>query len=162
VRERERDRNCGSLYRFYSCESICLFYKTSLRARASYVVYANAQRRINSLYHFSLYENICLSYKTSTLPCNCFHLFGGGGYDSILWLSFAQQKLNGSGMEKDLGCKAPSLLTVRVTRGGDQPYPEHNASYNARVVKSYKTTSSLLKCFLLLWKNTLHAITPVL
>jgi hypothetical protein len=89
-------------------------------------------------------------------------IFFGGGYDSILWLSFAQQKLNGSGMEKDLGCKAPSLLTVRVTRGGDQPYPEHNASYNARVVKSYKTTSSLLKCFLLLWKNTLHAITPVL
>jgi hypothetical protein len=48
----------------------------------SFVAYAN----------FSLYENICLSYKTSLLACNCFQI--GGGVDvSILWLSFAQQKL---------------------------------------------------------------------
>jgi hypothetical protein len=33
--------------------------------------------------------------KTSLLACNNFHFFGGGrGDDSILWLSFAQQKSN--------------------------------------------------------------------
>jgi hypothetical protein len=31
-----------------------------------------------------------LFYKTSLLACNCFQIWGGD--DSILWLSFAQQK----------------------------------------------------------------------
>jgi hypothetical protein len=52
--ERETEL-CGSLYRFYLYENICVFYETSLlacstRSRAMYVVYANAHSRINSLY----------------------------------------------------------------------------------------------------------------
>jgi accessory colonization factor AcfC len=40
---------------------------------------------------FSLYENISLFYKTSWLACNHFQIWGEGD-NSILWLSFAQQK----------------------------------------------------------------------
>jgi hypothetical protein len=43
-----------------------------------------------SLYRFSIFESICLFYKTSLLAI--ISKFGGGD-DSILWLSFAQQKL---------------------------------------------------------------------
>jgi hypothetical protein len=68
-------------------ELACLLAASS---RASYALYANAHCRINSLYHFSLHKNICLSYKTSSLACNHFQIWGGD--NSILWLSFAQQK----------------------------------------------------------------------
>jgi hypothetical protein len=50
--------------------------------REIFVVYANA---------LSLFESICLFYKTSLLACNHFQI-GGGVDNSILWLSFAQQK----------------------------------------------------------------------
>jgi hypothetical protein len=82
ARARERESAlCGSLYRFYLYENICLFYKTSLLAacaRTSYVVYANAHSRINSMYQFSLNENIYLSHKTSSIACNHFQIWGGG------------------------------------------------------------------------------------
>jgi hypothetical protein len=45
-----------------------------------------------SLYRLSLFESICLFYKTSLLACNRFQFFVWGGDNSILWLSFAQQK----------------------------------------------------------------------
>jgi hypothetical protein len=52
--------------------------------------YSYACELCGGLYHFSLYENICLFYKTSLLACIFFPI--GGGDNSILWLSFAQQK----------------------------------------------------------------------
>jgi hypothetical protein len=46
-----------------------------------------------SLFCFSLFESICLFYKTSFLACNHLQIWWWGcGGDSILWLSFAQQK----------------------------------------------------------------------
>jgi hypothetical protein len=46
----------------------------------------------SNLYCFSLYESICLFFKTSLLACNSFQIWWGED-NSILWLSFAQQKL---------------------------------------------------------------------
>jgi hypothetical protein len=47
-----------------------------------------------SLYRFSVYENICSFYNTGVLAIISKL---GGGDNSILWLSFAQQKKLPSG-----------------------------------------------------------------
>jgi hypothetical protein len=57
-----------------------------------YVVYANAASKLGgSRFRFSLFESICFFFKTSLLACNHFQIWRGVD-NSILWLSFAQQK----------------------------------------------------------------------
>jgi hypothetical protein len=67
----------------------------NIHRMSPYVVYANAHSSApagGSLYHFSLFESMyLLVFKTSFLVCNRFQIWGGVD-NSILWLSFAQQK----------------------------------------------------------------------
>jgi hypothetical protein len=103
------------------------------------VVYANAHGRINSLYHFSSYENICLSYKTSSLACNHFQI-GGGGDDSILWLSFAQQNcpLSAQNQKVSIFCPVSSrhghhsrLATQDRQEANEEVHPPPGAAFSS-------------------------------
>jgi hypothetical protein len=77
---------------------VCFIKQASLLAACmhelcTYVVYANEHSRINAVHVIFLYMKIfvCL-IKQAHLLAIISKFGGGGGYNSILWLSFAQPK----------------------------------------------------------------------